>query len=346
MANTLPVQDETVLKQLPLIVKPYQLPNTRKAVFQILNTLTPFLGLWAAIFFLVDSSIWLAAPLFLVNGFFLGRLFILQHDCGHQSFTASRQANYIIGNFLALLTCIPFKYWASSHNFHHGHNNLLWKHRDIGDIPTLTVAEFRKINWLYRILYMTLRNGFVLFILLPPVYVFFNNRFPLVWLKSFAHARRSLLRSTALLAAFYALIYLLLGWKGLIIQFALVWIFGSYALWFFYVQHQHESTYKQWRDRWDYVRAAIQGSSFYKLPRVLNWLTGNIGYHHIHHLNPLVPNYELVRCHRENPILDQLANKLTLWQSFRCLFNKLWDEEQQRMISFREYFRRYERRLA
>jgi omega-6 fatty acid desaturase (delta-12 desaturase) len=108
-----------------------------------------------------------------------------------------------------------------------------------------------------------------------------------------------------------------------------------------FVQHQHETAYKQWKDKWDYIRAAVQGSTYYKLPRLFHWLTGNIGYHHIHHLNPLVPNYQLARCHHENPIMDKVANSITFIESLKCVVNKLWDEEQQRMISFREYMRRY-----
>jgi omega-6 fatty acid desaturase (delta-12 desaturase) len=333
--------EESLLQQLPQIVKKYQLPDNRAAFWQLVNTLLPFLGLWVAIFFLIDYSFWLALPLFLLNGFFLGRLFILQHDCGHQSFTRSRRANNIIGNILALLTCLPYKYWATSHNFHHGHNGLLWEHRDIGDIPLLTVREFGASSRWQRIRYRVLRNGFVLFILLPIFYVFINNRLPLIRLPNFAFARRALLRSTLLLITFYAAFTWLVGIEGLLLHVAQVWLFGCYALWFFYVQHQHETTFKAWKDRWDYLRAAVQGSTFYQLPRALNWLTANIAYHHIHHLNPLVPNYQLKRCHNENPVFERLANKLTLRQSFRCLFNNLWDEERQRMISFREYYRYY-----
>lgn len=330
-----------MLRRLPEIVKVYQLPSARKATIQILNTFLPFLAMWTAIYLLIDYSIWLALPIAIVNGFFLGRIFIIQHDCGHHSFTPSKQANDTIGMFASLLTCIPYKYWARGHNFHHSHNGVLWEHRDIGDIPMLTVKEFHQMNWWGKFQYMVLRSGFVLFLIVPLVYIFFNNRLPLIQLKGFEMARRALWRSTALTLAFYAALVLLLGWKALIMHLVIVWIFGIIALWFFYIQHQHETAYKEWKDRWDYLRAAIQGSTYYKLPKIMHWLTGNIGYHHIHHLNPLVPNYELARCHRENPVFEKLANTLSFWESLKCVFNKLWDEEQERMITFREYFQKY-----
>jgi omega-6 fatty acid desaturase (delta-12 desaturase) len=137
-------------------------------------------------------------------------------------------------------------------------------------------------------------------------------------------------------------IILLLGYKAfLMVHLPILLFFAVIAIWFFYVQHQHETSYKAWKDQWDYIRAAVQGSTFYTLPKIFHWLTGNIGYHHIHHLNPLVPNYQLARCHKENPILDQVANKIGFIESLRCMFNKLWDEEQERMITYREYFRKY-----
>ena len=180
----------------------------------------------------------------------------------------------------------------------------------------------------------------------PIWYILVHNRIPF-----YQHERlgtwpgRALLRHNLLLLVVYTAVGFLLGYEALVwVHLPILVAFGIIAVWFFYVQHQHETTYKAWKDKWEYIQAAIQGSTYYKLPKLFHWLTGNIGYHHIHHLNPLVPNYELARCHDENPVLDQVANKITFWESLKCVFNKLWDEEQQRMISFREYFRRY--RLA
>jgi acyl-lipid omega-6 desaturase (Delta-12 desaturase) len=329
-------------QQLPIIVKAYQQPDTRKATIQVLNSFIPFTGIWIAMYLLTDISIALTLALACINAFFLVRIFIIQHDCGHQSFTRSRRANDIIGQICSYLSFIPYRYWAKSHNFHHGHNGLLWEHRDIGDLDLLTVAEFRQLSWFRKIKYMMYRNWFVLFILGPMWYIFLLNRLPLIRLKGWEHAHRALLRHNIYLIGIHVSLALLLGYKAfLLVHFPILVAFGIVAIWFFYVQHQHETTYKQWKENWEYIRAAVQGSTYYKLPRLMHWLTGNIGYHHIHHLNPLVPNYQLARCFKENPVLDKVANKITFWQSLKCIFNKLWDEEQQRMISFRQYFRVY-----
>ncbi len=336
-----PVIELSQLQQLPKIVKAYQLPNTKKAVVQILNSFLPFIGIWVAMYFLSDISLWFILPLAIANAFFLVRIFIIQHDCGHQSFTSSRKANDIIGSICSTLSFLPYKYWAKNHNFHHGHNGILWEHRDIGDIQLLTVNEFRALNRWEKLKYMALRNSIVLFVIAPIIYIFYNNRFPIIRLKGWEHANRALLVNNIILVSVHGLLIYFLGWKALyMVHLPILAVFGTIAIWFFYVQHQHETTYKDWKDKWDYLRAAIQGSTYYKLPRVFHWLTGNIGYHHIHHLNPLVPNYELARCHHENPIFDKVANKITFIESLKCIFNKLWDEEQQRMISFRDYLKR------
>lgn len=330
-----------VLQQLPTIVKAYQLPNPRKATIQILNSFLPFIGIWVAMYFLKDISIGLTLALAVVNAFFLVRIFIIQHDCGHQSFTANRKANDAIGLVCSLISFMPYKYWAKSHNFHHGHNGILWEHRDIGDINLLTVKEFKELGFWGKFRYMLFRSAPVLFVLGPIWYILVHNRIPSIKMKGWEHARKALIRHNLLLLAVYVTILYLLGYEALLlVHLPILVMFGIIAVWFFYVQHQHETTYKAWKDKWEYIRAAIQGSTYYKLPKWMHWLTGNIGYHHIHHLNPLVPNYELARCHAENPVLDEVANKITFWQSLQCVFNKLWDEDQERMISFREYFRR------
>ncbi len=334
--------DPQVLKQLPSIVKSYQLPDTRKAVIQILNTFLPFVAIWVAMYFLTDVSFWLVLPLAAINAFFLVRIFIIQHDCGHQSFTTNRKANDLIGEVCSMLSFMPYRYWAKSHNFHHGHNGILWEHRDIGDINLLTVNEFKALPRWKKLHYALFRSFPVLFVIGPAWYLLIQNRFPLIRLKGWEHAHRALWKHNLLLIGLHVGIILVLGYKAfLMVHLPILLFFSVIAIWFFYVQHQHETAYKEWKDKWDYIRAAVQGSTFYNLPKMWHWLTGNIGYHHIHHLNPLVPNYELARCHHENPIMDKVANKITFIQSLRCMFNKLWDEEQERMITYREYFRKY-----
>ncbi len=335
-----PVYDPTLLQRLPAIVKTYQVPNTRKATIQVINSFLPFIALWIATYFLLDVSFWLTLPLAIINAFFLVRIFIIQHDCGHQSFTGSRTANDIIGQICSVMSFMPYRYWAKSHNFHHGHNGTLWEHRDIGDINLLTVKEFKALSRVKKLHYMLFRSAPVLFVIGPAWYLLVQNRLPLIRLKGWNHAHIALMKSNVMLLAFHLGMVMLLGYKAFVlVHLPILIFFAIIAIWFFYVQHQHETTYKEWKDKWDYIRAAIQGSTYYRLPRLIHWLTGNIGYHHIHHLNPLVPNYELARCHHENPVFEKVANSITFWQSLRCIFNKLWDEEQQRMISFREYLR-------
>lgn len=334
--------DPNLLQQLPAIVKSYQLPDSRKATIQILNTFLPFIAIWIAMYLLIDVSFWLVLPLAMVNAFFLVRIFIIQHDCGHQSFTASRKANDIIGEICSMVSFMPYRYWAKSHNFHHGHNGMLWEHRDIGDINLLTVNEFKALPWHKKAHYILFRSFPVLFIIGPAWYLLIQNRLPLIKLKGWEHAHKALMKHNLLLIGVHVGLILLLGYEAfLMVHLPILLFFAIIAIWFFYVQHQHETAYKEWKDKWDYIRSAVQGSTYYKLPKLFHWLTGNIGYHHIHHLNPLVPNYELSRCHHENPIMDQVANKITFLESLKCMFNKLWDEEQHRMITYREYFRKY-----
>jgi omega-6 fatty acid desaturase (delta-12 desaturase) len=335
-------QEIALLKQLPNIVKSYQRPDYKKAIFQMATSFLPFMAIWTIMYFTYTYSFLLTLGLAVLNAFFLVRIFIIQHDCGHQSFTASRKFNNIVGKFASLFSLIPYQYWAKSHNFHHGHNGILWEFRDIGDIHTLTVNEFKALNRFEKLRYMMFRNFFILFVIGPMYYILFNNRLPLIKANGFEHVRRNLIWSNVRTILFILGIGFVFGFETLLyVHLPIIWAFGIIAIWFFYVQHQHETTYKQWKERWEYIQAAIKGSSYYKLPKLVHWLTGNIGYHHIHHLNPLVPNYELAKCHHENPVFEKLANTLTFWQSLKCIFHKLWDEEQQRMISVREYFRLY-----
>jgi omega-6 fatty acid desaturase (delta-12 desaturase) len=337
--------DPELLEKLPAIVKAYQLPDSRKAIIQIITSFIPFLAIWVAMYLLMDISIGLVLLLAVVNAFFLVRIFIIQHDCGHQSFLRSRKANDIIGMVCSVFSILPYRYWAKSHNFHHGHNGLLWEHRDIGDIQLLTVHEFAQLSRFNKFRYILFRSAPVLFILGPAWYLFIQSRLPLINFKGWEHARIALLRHNLLLVAAFVGLVWLFGYKALLlVHLPILFFFSIIAVWFFYVQHQHEMSYKQWKDKWEYIRAAIQGSTYYRLPKLMHWLTGNIGYHHIHHLNPLVPNYQLAKCHHENPVFDKVASTMTFRQSLACIFNKLWDEDQQRMISFREYFRNRKKR--
>jgi acyl-lipid omega-6 desaturase (Delta-12 desaturase) len=332
--------EKDVVAQLNAIVKRYQKPSMKTAIWQMVTSFGPFLLVWALMYLTLDYGLLFTLPLALVNAFFLVRIFIIQHDCGHQSFTKNKRFNNIVGLICGILSFIPYKFWLKSHNYHHGHNGLLHEHRDIGDLELLTVKEYSKLSKIQRFGYRVFRHSVVLFGIVPTYYILIHGRFTKVKIQGWDSAKNSLYMNNALLAAFCAAIYFIFGLKALLlIQLPTLMIFGTIAIWFFYVQHQHEYSYKQWKDKWDYTLAAVQGSTFYNLPRVFHWLTGNIGYHHIHHLSSLIPSYQLAKCHHENPIFDQLAVKMNFRESLSCAFNKLWDEQQQKMITFSEYYK-------
>jgi omega-6 fatty acid desaturase (delta-12 desaturase) len=321
------------------IIAKYQVPDTRKAIIQICTSFIPYLGLWVLMYFSFDWSIWITVLLGFINAFFLVRIFIIQHDCGHQSFLKSKKWNDIIGYFCSLFSSIPYKYWAKVHNHHHGHTGQL-EERDIGDINFLTVEEYKNRNWFGRLRYRIFRNPIVLFIISPLVYFSISNRVPFKNFKGMINRIKwSQVRNNLIILVVYASMGFMLGWaRFLFIQLFTVFLFAVIAFWFFYIQHQHESAYNQWKKNWNFVVAAIRGATYYKLPKVFQWLTGNIGLHHIHHLSARIPNYNLEKCMKENPILTKYANILTFRDSLKCMHNKLWDEQKQKMITFKEFY--------
>jgi acyl-lipid omega-6 desaturase (Delta-12 desaturase) len=325
------------------MVKKYQVPDTKTAIIQMINTFLPFVGLWVLMYFSLSVSYWLTLFLGLVNSFFLVRIFIIQHDCGHQSFTHSRKLNDAIGFVCSALSLIPYKYWAKSHNFHHGHNGRLEEDiRDIGDMPLLTVEEYRQLSPIKRLGYRLFRMPVILLSFGSLYYIFIHNRFAFVKQRGFEIAKKSLIWSNL----FMFLVYIGCAWIfGIVtflkIQLPIVMFFSVKAFYAFYIQHQHEHAHKKWKKEWNHVLSAIKGSTYWKLPKVFQWLTGNIGIHHIHHLSSLIPNYNLQRCQDENPVLQEHVTIVSFTGSFKYFFNKLWDEQQEKMITFREYRRLY-----
>ena len=336
MKNYQRIKEE--LQNWPELLKNYQKPDTTKAVIQILNSFIPFLGLWVLMYFSLRVGYWLTFLLGLVNAFFLVRIFIIQHDCGHRSFLKSRRWMDGIGMVCSLFSSVPFRYWAKQHDYHHAHNGQL-DQRDYGDIKTFTVRQYREMSKMRRLRYRLFRHPIVLFVLGPMFYLAVHNRLPVVRHASFKPLELSLHVSNVLIIGLYVMLVLLLGWNFLIVQASILAPFAIISVWFFYVQHQHEHTYKRFRENWEYLLSAVRGSSFYRLPALVHWLTGNIGFHHIHHLNPRIPNYNLRRCFKENPTFTKYANSLNFIQSLKTMTHKLWDEQSQRMITFREFYR-------
>lgn len=320
------------------IVKKYQTPNTRTAIMQIITSFLPFIGLWILMYYSLSISYWLTLALGLANAFFLVRIFIIQHDCGHQSFLKSKKVNDAIGFVCSAFSLIPYKYWAKAHNFHHGHCGRLEPDiRDIGDMPLLTVSEYRSLPWHRKLAYRFFRMPLVLLSLGSFYYVFIHNRYSSIKQKGFEFAKKSVIISNLFMGAVYAGGILLFGTKFLKVHLPIVLFFSVMAFFAFYIQHQHEQAYKQWKQEWHFVMAALKGSTYWKLPRVFQWLTGNIGIHHIHHLSSLIPNYNLQKCKDENPVLQEYVTTVSFTGSLKFFLNKLWDEQQERMITFREY---------
>lgn len=334
------IQDFTAKVKLALkSIKAYQVTDNKKAIIQIINSFGPFLILWVAIYQLWDSYLWLALLLCVLNALFLVRIFIIQHDCGHQSFVANDTVRKVIGYCCSLASSIPYFYWAKSHHFHHMNNGRL-EVRDIGDIDTLTVKEYAALSRWGRFKYRLYRSTLVMFFLGPIYYVFIHNRLPLIDIAEFKKLKPGLLVSNLIYIALFTGLCLLLDWKKVVLlQVVILCAFAIIAIWFFYVQHQHEHGYKHWKDKWEFMYAAIKGSSYYKLPKIMNWFTGNIAFHHIHHLNPAIPNYNLKKCVDAIPWFHKYTTEINFWESLKLASHKLWDEQQQRMITFREFYR-------
>ena len=319
----------------PEVLAPYTKPDLQRSVFQLLNTALPFCFLWALMLQSLAYGYWITLLLAIPTAGFLVRLFIIQHDCGHGSFFKSQTANSILGSILGVVTLTPFAYWQRTHAMHHATSGNL-EQRGWGDIRTLTVKEYLSLPTRRRIAYRLYRNPFVLLVVGPAYQFVLKHRFPSHAPRSWKREWAGVHRTNLALLAVIIVIWQTVGWQRfLLVQAPIFLIAGAAGVWMFYVQHQFEDTYWQKRGDWDYYTAGLEGSSYYALPRILQWFTGNIGFHHIHHMASLIPNYRLQQCFEENPELRHVK-RLTLPQSLKCFSLALWDEDQQRLIRFRD----------
>lgn len=329
-----PAQTRSARDWVQVLAK-YREPSTWRSIFELVVTLVPFLLLWAMAWMALSVSYWLAFGIAVLNGVFLVRIFVIQHDCGHASYFANRTVQDWVGRVLGVLTLTPYDVWKRTHSIHHSHHGNLDK-RGIGDVMTLTVEEYRARSPMGRLMYRLYRNPLVLFLLGPSYLFILQNRLPFGLMKSGWRYWTSAMGTNAMIAIALGLILWADGWMPvLLIYLPTSVIAGTIGVWLFYVQHQFEDTHWAKPEDWQVHQAALEGSSHYVLPAPLRWLTANIGIHHVHHLYSRIPFYRLPEVLRENDYLKD-AQRLTIWESFRSVNLHLWDEKLQKLLSFRE----------
>lgn len=318
-------------------VAAYEHADRRRSLLQLMDTLVPYAGLWVLMFLSLQVSYGLTLGLGVIAGGLLIRLFILFHDCGHGSFFSSPRANTWWGYILGVLTFTPCDLWWHEHARHHATAGNLDK-RGVGDIWTLTAQEYLRASRWTRLKYRLVRNPFCFLMIGAPVIFVIIHRIPG---RHMGGKQRRSVHWTNLGILVTALgISLLIGFKAyLMIQLPILMVASSIGVWLFYVQHQFEGVYWRRSGAWDYAEQALKGCSYYQLPRWLQWVTGNIGFHHIHHLSPRIPNYFLEACHNAHPLFQQVK-PLTLPASLRSLQLRVYDEQNRQLISFRDLERR------
>ncbi|MDC3414033.1 fatty acid desaturase [Terrihalobacillus insolitus] len=314
-------------------VKPYESSNTKSGIMQLVNTIPTFFLLWFLAYQSLSVSIWLTLGLTIVAAGFVVRIFIIFHDCTHQSYFKNKKANRYLGTVTGIITHFAFEKWKRSHSIHHATSGNLDK-RGTGDIWVMTVEEYVSASAWERVAYRLYRNPIVMFGL-GPIYLFFiENRFNRKGAKRKERLNTYLINFS--IAAIYAMLIWGIGWQAfLMVQLPILFVSGALGIWLFYVQHQFEDSYFENEDEWDYVKAAVDGSSYYKLPKIMQWMTGSIGFHHVHHLSPRVPNYNLEKAHESTPPLQQ-ATTITLASSLKSIRFRLYDEKNRTFVSFKE----------
>ncbi|MEW5870344.1 MAG: fatty acid desaturase [Chloroflexota bacterium] len=318
------------------LVAAYARPDLRRSLWQVANTLLPYFALWAMMLWSLQVSYWLTLALAIPAAGFMMRGFIIFHDCCHGSFFKSRKANDSLGFFLGVLMLTPYAQWRHDHAVHHATAGNLDR-RGVGDVFTLTVQEYLASPWWKRAGYRIMRHPLFLLTIGATFVFVVSHRF---WTpKAGREERLSVVYTNLALAAIVAGMSWLVGLKAFLLVFTPIIVLAcGVGVWLFYVQHQFEEAYWERKENWSFVRAGLQGSSFYKLPAVLQWFSGNIGFHHIHHLSPKIPNYNLPKCHRENAAFQ--VRPLTLWSSLKSMRLHLWDETARRLVGF-DALRRY-----
>lgn len=312
------------------IVSKYAYPETWRSVWQVVNSLIPFLAGWYLMYRSLEIGYWLTLMLAVPTAGFFVRLFIIFHDCCHGSFFSTKTANDRLGLVLGAIVLTPFYQWKHSHAIHHATAGDLDR-RGIGDVYTMTVDEYLASPWYKKIGYRIMRSPTILFTIGAVIVFVFTHRF---WEKNAGKRERSSVVWTNIaIAAVVGWLIIEFGWAAfLLVEIPILLIACGSGVWLFYVQHNFDPTYWERHAEWEFFNAGMDGSSFYKLPKLLQWFTGNIGFHHIHHLSPRIPNYKLEECHNENPEFQ--IEPLTLGRSLKALFFRLWDENEKMLVGW------------
>jgi acyl-lipid omega-6 desaturase (Delta-12 desaturase) len=322
------------------ILAGYRTPSSARSIVELTITAGPLVLLWFLMWATLDLSYWLCLLLAVPAAGFLVRLFMIQHDCGHGAFFRHRLANDWIGRLIGVLTLTPYDFWRRTHAIHHSTSGNLDR-RGTGDIDTLTVHEYLARSRWGRLRYRVYRHPIIMFGIGPAYLFIVQHRLPVGLMRGGWQPWLSTMATNVVIAALVTAIISLIGVGAfLLVHLPIMLLAGSIGVWLFYVQHQFEDTAWAHERSWNLHEAALHGSSYYDLPRVLRWFTANIGAHHIHHLCSRIPCYRLPRVLRDYPELRGIG-QLTLVQSFRCVRLVLWDEGQQRLVSFREVRQRH-----
>lgn len=316
------------------IASRYHTDRTWQGVMQLVITLLPFFGLLVGMYWSLHVSYFLTLAIAPIAAGFLLRTFVLMHDCAHGSFVPSKRANDIIGSVTGVLSLTPFGVWRRDHALHHASSGDLDR-RGHGDIYTLTIREYQALSRWSKIKYRLYRNPVILFGL-GPIYLMVSSRKKPTGPSAGAHGVASARMTNLAIVALILTLGYFFGFAALaLVYFPVFLMAGSAGIWLFYVQHQFEETYWEPHEEWDYGAAAMRGSSYYKLPKVLEWMTGHIGLHHVHHFDPRVPSYNLGKCYVENEEF-RCATVLTIRESLHSASLKLWDEDTGKMVGYRE----------
>jgi acyl-lipid omega-6 desaturase (Delta-12 desaturase) len=312
------------------IVSKYAYPETWRSVWQIANSVIPFLVMWYIMYRSLAIGYWLTLILAVPTAGFMVRCFIIFHDCCHGSFFRTAKANDRLGLVLGVLVLTPFYQWKHSHAIHHATAGDLDR-RGVGDVYTMTVEEYLAAPWYKKMGYRIMRNPLILFTIGATIVFAFTHRF--FEKDAGKRERSSVIWTDIAIAAVVGWIMLEIGWAAFVlVELPVLLIACGSGVWLFYVQHNFDPTYWERHAEWEFFNAGMDGSSFYKLPKLLQWFTGNIGFHHIHHLSPRIPNYKLEECHNENP--DFQIEPLTVRRSLSSLFFRLWDEKEKMLVGW------------